>query len=79
MEISPANRSIRLNSSCRVSLSPFPKYWAPRIAPAIVTEARNMFWTNWICVARETAVISFWAIRPSIRASPAATAASIRL
>ena len=47
--------------------------------PAETMEKMNMFCTNWICVARETAVISFWATPPSIRASAAATAASIKL
>ncbi len=65
--------------SSRVCLSPFPQYCAPRMAPAAVMAARNIFWTNWIWVARETAVISSWATFPSIKASPAATAASIRL
>ena len=49
------------------------------VEPAAVTAITNMFWTNWICVARETAVISSWAILPSISASQAATAESIRL
>ena len=47
--------------------------------PAVATALRNMFCTNWIWVASDTAVISSCATRPSIRASPAATAASIRL
>ena len=75
----PQSRSIMLKTSSRVRLSPFPQYWAPRMAPAPVTALRNIFWTNWIWVARETAVISSWATFPSISASPAATAASIRL
>ena len=49
------------------------------MAPAAVPDIRNMFCTNWICVAKDTAVISSCATRPSIRASKAATMASIRL
>ena len=56
-----------------------PKYCAPRIAPAAVAAMMNIFCTNWIWVASDTAVIWSCATRPSISASPAATAASIRL
>ena len=49
--------------------------------PLLLVLAMLMFgaMVGGICVARETAVISFWAILPSIRASAAATDASIRL
>ena len=78
-EISPAQRSIRLKIFCSVSRSPRPQYWAPRIEPAPITAKINMLSTKGIWVARDTAVISFWATLPSISASQAATRASIRL
>ena len=78
-EISPQKRSMRLKISSIVRLSPLPKYCAPRMEPAAVPDIRNMFCTNWIWVASDTAVISSCATRPSIRASNAATMASIRL
>ena len=56
-EISPLQRSIRLKIFCSVILSPLPQYWAPRMAPAAVAAMMNMFCTNWICVASDTAVI----------------------
>ena len=68
-----------LKMSSRESRSRIPQYWAPRIRPVEVTADRNMFMTNWIWVARDTADMEFWSSRPSMIASAAATAASIRL
>ena len=78
-EITPHQRSMIWKTLRTVSRSPFPQYWEPRMDAAAIAALRNMVWTNWICVARETAVISFWATPPSISASAAATDASIRL
>ena len=47
--------------------------------PALVMDMRIMFCTNCTWVARDTAAMESWAMRPSMMASPAATAASIRL
>ena len=62
-----------------VRRSPLPQYCAPRIEPALVTATTLMFCPNCIWVASATAAMESWATRPSITASPAATAASIRL
>ena len=57
-ETENAVSSVMLKMSRIVSLSPFPKYCAPKMDAAFVIAKRIIFWTNWIWVASETAVIS---------------------
>ena len=55
-----------------------PQYWAPSTDVALTAAIRIMFCTNWICDASETADMAFCSILPSMKASAAATQASIR-